>query len=80
MPINSDLEKRVSEAFCIFDHHGDKTIDVREVGTVLRYLGCAPTEHEINEVISATENEESSGDVHLSKFLPHVCQLLMERK
>lgn len=78
--ISNDLEKRISDAFCIFDHHGDKTIDVREVGTVLRFLGCVPTEQEINEIITATEMEDSSGEVHLSKFLPHVCQLLTEHK
>lgn len=78
--VNNDLEKRISDAFCVFDHHGDKLIDVREVGTVLRLLGCVPTEQEVNEVISATETEETSGVVHLTKFLPHVSQLLMERK
>ncbi|XP_062135823.1 dynein regulatory complex protein 8 [Drosophila sulfurigaster albostrigata] len=80
LDFNNDLEKRISDAFCVFDHHGDKLIDVREVGTVLRLLGCVPTEQEVNEVISATETEETSGVVHLTKFLPHVSQLLMERK
>ncbi|XP_046810702.1 dynein regulatory complex protein 8 [Lucilia cuprina] len=78
--ISNELEKRISDAFCIFDHHGDKTIDVREVGTVLRFLGCVPTEQEINEIITATETEDSSGEVHLTKFLPHVTQLLAEHK
>ncbi|XP_017125594.1 dynein regulatory complex protein 8 [Drosophila elegans] len=80
MDLNNDLEKRISDAFCVFDHHGEKFIDVREVGTVLRLLGCVPTEEEVNEVISATESEETTGEVHLTKFLPHVSQLLMERK
>ncbi|KAM7343189.1 dynein regulatory complex protein 8-like isoform 1-T1 [Cochliomyia hominivorax] len=78
--ISNELEKRISDAFCIFDHHGDKTIDVREVGTVLRFLGCVPTEQEINEIITATETEDSSGEVHLTRFLPHVSQLLAEHK
>jgi len=29
----------ISDAFDIFDHGGNRTIDVRELGTVLRYLG-----------------------------------------
>lgn len=71
----------MADAFLIFDIHANKTIDVREVGTVLRFLGCVPTEQEINEVIEATEMEgDNSGSVHLNKFLPHVCQLLAERK
>ncbi|CAD7087918.1 unnamed protein product [Hermetia illucens] len=80
VPITNDLERRVADAFLIFDHHGNKTVDVREIGTILRFLGCVPTEDEINEIISATEFEDSNGTIHLSKFLPHVCQLLLERK
>jgi len=29
----------IADAFDIFDHSGNRTIDVRELGTVLRYLG-----------------------------------------
>lgn len=36
---NSELEKRITDAFSIFDHHGNKTVDVREVGSIVRYLG-----------------------------------------
>lgn len=42
--------------------------------------GCVPSENEINEVISATESEDSNGAVHLSRFLPHVTQLLAEHR
>ncbi|XP_055919627.1 dynein regulatory complex protein 8-like isoform X2 [Eupeodes corollae] len=78
--VTNDLEKRIAEAFSMFDHIGNKTIDVREVGTILRFLGCTPTEQEINEIISATEFEDTRGTIHLSRFLSHVCQLLTERK
>lgn len=43
-------------------------------------LGRVPSENEINEIISATELEDSSGIIHLSRFLPHVAQLLAEHK
>ncbi|XP_065077194.1 dynein regulatory complex protein 8 [Ochlerotatus camptorhynchus] len=76
----NELEKRVADAFLIFDHHGNKTVDVREIGTILRFLGCVPTEADVNEVISATEFEDSNGTVHLSKFLPFVSQLIAEHK
>ncbi|XP_058815906.1 dynein regulatory complex protein 8 isoform X1 [Topomyia yanbarensis] len=76
----NELEKRIADAFLIFDHHGNKTVDVREVGTILRFLGCVPTEADVNEVISATEFEDSNGTVHLSKFLPYVSQLIAEHK
>lgn len=80
MNITNDLERRIADAFQIFDHHGNKTVDVREVGSIIRYLGCVPDENEICQIISATELADSSGVVHLSKFLPHVQQLLLEHK
>lgn len=55
-------------------------MDVREIGTILRFLGCVPTEADVNEVISATEFEDSNGTVHLSKFLPFCSQLIAEHK
>uniref|UniRef100_A0A1B0G5B7 EF-hand domain-containing protein n=1 Tax=Glossina morsitans morsitans TaxID=37546 RepID=A0A1B0G5B7_GLOMM len=78
--VSAELEKRICEAFCIFDHVGDKTIDVREVGTVLRFLGCAPTEKEVNDVITQTEMEDSASEVHLTKFLPYIMHLLIDHR
>lgn len=78
--ITNDLERKIADAFLIFDHHGNKTADVREIGTILRFLGCVPSEQEINDIISATEFEDSNGTVHLSKFMPHVAALLAEHK
>lgn len=37
--VNNEFEKRIVEAFEIFDHTGNKTIDVREVASVLCSLG-----------------------------------------
>lgn len=74
------MEKKIADTFLIFDHNGNKTVDVREIGTILRFLGCVPSEAEINECISATEFEDSNGTVHLAKFLPYVFQLLTEHK
>jgi len=76
----SNLEKKIVEAFLIFDHHGQKTVDVREIGSILRFLGCVPSEQEVSEVIAETEFEDSNGIVHLAKFLPYVHQLLIERR
>lgn len=39
MPINNDLERRIADAFEVFDHAGNKTVDVREIGTIIRSLG-----------------------------------------
>ncbi|EDW61006.2 dynein regulatory complex protein 8 [Drosophila virilis] len=80
IPLANELEVRISEAFCIFDIHGDKYIDTRNVGNVLRFLGCVPTEKEVNQVIAATESAENPGETHLQKFMAHLSPLLMDRK
>lgn len=80
MNITNDLERKIADAFLIFDHHGQKTVDVREIGSILRFLGMVPSEQEVSEVIAETEFEDSNGTVHLSKFLPYAHQLIIERK
>ncbi|CRL05913.1 CLUMA_CG019143, isoform A, partial [Clunio marinus] len=66
IPVNitNDLERKIADAFLIFDHHGQKTVDVREIGSILRYLGLVPSEQEVGEVIAETEFEDSNGTVH----------------
>lgn len=75
------MERRVAEAFLIFDVYSNKTINKAVIGSVLRFLGCVPTEKEIKDIIKATEMDgENAGNVHLAKFLPHVCQMLILHK
>ncbi|XP_049771624.1 dynein regulatory complex protein 8 [Schistocerca cancellata] len=76
----SDLEKRIIEAFEVFDHAGNKSIDVREVCTIVRSLGCCPTEAEIQEILVAVEDQETSGSVQLDKFLPVMKQIIQENR
>ncbi|KAH8372862.1 hypothetical protein KR009_006595, partial [Drosophila setifemur] len=78
--LNNELEVQIAEAFCIFDTHGDKYIDTRNVGNVLRFLGCVPTEKEVQDVIKVTESIDYPGEAHLSKFVAHVSLLLMDRQ
>ncbi|KAI8037070.1 dynein regulatory complex protein 8 [Drosophila gunungcola] len=78
--LNNELESQIAEAFCIFDTHGDKYIDTRNVGNVLRFLGCVPTEKEVQNVIKATESVDYPGESALTKFVPHVSLLLMNRQ
>lgn len=33
------LDKKIMEAFMVFDHTSSNTVDVREVGTIIRSLG-----------------------------------------
>lgn len=42
---------RIEESFDVFDHEQNKTVDVREIGTIIRSLGCYPTEAELHDMI-----------------------------
>ncbi|KAJ8341854.1 hypothetical protein SKAU_G00341450 [Synaphobranchus kaupii] len=76
----SELHKKISDAFNLFDDESNKTVDVREVGTIIRSLGCFPTEAELHEIITEIEEEELTGFIRLEKFLPTMTKVLMERK
>lgn len=78
--ITNDLDRRIAEAFEIFDHAGNGTVDIREIGTIVRSLGCVPSEAELQEILVATEYPEATGCIYLSAFLPHMAQLITEHR
>ncbi|KAL4130746.1 hypothetical protein QTP88_008138 [Uroleucon formosanum] len=70
----------IADAFDIFDHSGNRTIDVRELGTVLRYLGYVPSQADLRELAVNVEDHEATGTVHLAAFLPYVENAISEYK
>ncbi|KAM6367527.1 dynein regulatory complex protein 8 [Alca torda] len=75
----AEIEKKIMEAFEVFDHERNKTVDVREIGSIIRSLGCFPTEAELHELLAKVEEEEPTGYVHLEKFLPVMTKVLLDR-
>ncbi|CAO1425967.1 unnamed protein product [Diamesa serratosioi] len=78
--INTDFDRKIAQAFLIFDHNNLKMVDSRDVGTILRFIGCVPTEKDVAFIIDETEFPESRGNIHLSKFLPFVKELIFDHK
>ncbi|KAI5610904.1 EF-hand calcium-binding domain-containing protein 2, partial [Silurus asotus] len=76
----SPLHRRISSAFDVFDHESNHTVDVREIGTIIRSLGCFPTEAELHDVIAEVKEEEASGFIRFEKFLPVMTKILMDNK
>ena len=37
--LNPEVQKKVLDAFEVFDHEQNKTVDAREIGTIIRSLG-----------------------------------------
>ncbi|XP_021247712.1 EF-hand calcium-binding domain-containing protein 2 isoform X3 [Numida meleagris] len=75
----AEIEKKIAEAFEVFDHEGNETVDVREIGSIVRSLGCFPTEAELHELLAKVEEEEPTGYVHLEKFRPVMTKVLLAR-
>ncbi|KAK2527031.1 Efcab2 [Columba livia] len=48
----AEIEKKIIEAFEVFDQGGDKTVSIRDIGSIVRSLGCFPTEAELHELLA----------------------------
>ncbi|XP_015713168.1 dynein regulatory complex protein 8 isoform X2 [Coturnix japonica] len=73
------IEKKIREAFQMFDREGNETMDVREIGALVRSLGCFPTEAELRKLLAEVEEEEPTGYINLGKFLPVMTKVLLNR-
>ncbi|XP_059731514.1 dynein regulatory complex protein 8 isoform X1 [Bos taurus] len=76
----AEFHKKIKEAFEVFDHESNNTVDVREVGTIIRSLGCCPSEGELHDLIAEVEEEEPTGYIRFEKFLPVMTEVLLERR
>lgn len=75
-----EFHKKIREAFEVFDHEGNNTVDVREIGTIIRSLGCCPSEGELHDLIAEVEDEEPTGYIRFEKFIPVMTDILLERR
>uniref|UniRef100_A0A8D0BJ63 EF-hand calcium binding domain 2 n=1 Tax=Salvator merianae TaxID=96440 RepID=A0A8D0BJ63_SALMN len=57
-----------------------KTVDVRGTGTIIRSLGCCPSEGELHDMLAEAEEEEPTSFIPLGKNLPVMTRVLIERK
>ncbi|KAL5268512.1 hypothetical protein ACHWQZ_G002403 [Mnemiopsis leidyi] len=78
-PALLEMQKLVKDAFSIFDHENNDTVDMREVGTIIRSLGCFPTEGELNDMIAEVEEDEPTGYVRYERFEPMMTRVLMDK-
>ncbi|XP_075720587.1 dynein regulatory complex protein 8 isoform X2 [Rhinoderma darwinii] len=62
------------------NNHGRREGGSREIGTIIRSLGCCPTEGELHDMLAEVEEEEPTGYIRFEKFLPMMTKVLLERK
>ncbi|OAD57896.1 EF-hand calcium-binding domain-containing protein 2, partial [Eufriesea mexicana] len=76
---SSLLEKRLCEIFDVFDTANTNEIDVTDLGTIIRALGCVITEAELQEIQVEVEDVVNNC-VPLNKFLEYMCKAINERR
>ncbi|EDQ89010.1 uncharacterized protein MONBRDRAFT_37236 [Monosiga brevicollis MX1] len=79
-PETAKLHLAIASAFKVFDHQSDNSIDVRELGTVVRSLGCVPSEVELREIILECEEEEPTGFITYERFEPVMTRILEKKQ
>ncbi|KAK1135717.1 hypothetical protein K0M31_000298 [Melipona bicolor] len=79
LPEPTLLDKRLCEIFDVFDTAKTGEIDVRDLGTVIRALGCVVTEAELQEIQVEVEDVVNNS-VPLNKFLEYITKAINERK
>ncbi|XP_046825772.1 dynein regulatory complex protein 8-like isoform X3 [Vespa crabro] len=73
------LEKRLCEAFDVFDNARNNEVDVRDLGTIIRALGCVVTEAELQEIQVQVEDVVNNC-VPLNKYVEYMHKAISERK
>ena len=77
---SAEAEKRIKEAFGLFDTSNNNSVDVREIGTIIRSLGLNPTELQLRDTITKCEEDEPTGFIRLEKFQPVMVKIMMENE
>ncbi|NWZ38769.1 DRC8 protein, partial [Brachypodius atriceps] len=75
----AEIEKKITEAFDVFDRESNKTVDVRFVNRFTKILQNLNRDKQLSKLISALQ-EEPGGFVHLEKFLPVMKKVLLDRR
>ncbi|XP_015365777.1 PREDICTED: EF-hand calcium-binding domain-containing protein 2-like [Diuraphis noxia] len=70
--IKNDLQKIIVDAFSLFTSDNINSIPITDLGKVIRYLGCVPTEEELNEFTNIVENRNAPNTVDKNLFVPHM--------
>lgn len=84
-----NIDAKIFEAFDLFDHERNKTVDSRELGTIVRSLGLCPSEADLLELTAKVwlvrllhfelENSPPNGYINYEVFLPVMGQILIEK-
>lgn len=78
--ISNPLEQRIFDIFSMFEVNEEKLVYAEDVGEILRFLGCVPTEKDIESIIKETETEKGSRECEVQSFIQVVQKMIKEGK
>ncbi len=76
----NEIRQKIVEAFKIFDHENNNTVDVREIGTIIRSLGYCPSEAELQETLRDMEDPQQMGYINFDRFYPVMSKIIVQQK
>ena len=56
------------------------TFFCREVGNIIRSLGCYPSEADVHDILQEVEEDEPTEFIRLEKFQPIMARILQEKR
>mmetsp|Transcript_94339 Transcript_94339/g.219208 ORF Transcript_94339/g.219208 Transcript_94339/m.219208 type:complete len:165 (+) Transcript_94339:58-552(+) len=75
----TDVQKsEIRQAFDLFDMDGSGTIDVRQLETAMKALGCEPTQEELAICNRPMDQEDGTGGITYDEFLGMMRQKMLE--
>ena len=75
-----DVTQKIQDAFRVFDHENNNTVDVREIGTIIRSLGFGPSESELQEILRDMEDPQQMGYIQFDRFYPVMTKIITQHK
>ena len=76
----NDVRNKIQDAFRVFDHENNNTVDVREIGTIIRSLGFGPSESELQEILRDMEDPQQMGYIQFERFYPVMSKIITQHK
>ena len=78
--LSSDLRQKIQDAFRVFDHENNNTVDTREIGTIVRSLGFCPSEAELQGILREMEDPQQSGYIMYDRYYPVMSKIIVQHQ
>ncbi|KAI3379303.1 hypothetical protein SNEBB_008315 [Seison nebaliae] len=73
---NDNIQQNVIDAFNVFADENTNTVNIRELGSILRSLLLVPSESDISELVGQLVDDEHPEIITMDKFIPVAKELI----